>query len=173
VNTRKNILSFPIFLLVFLIEESIFNQIHLPFGGFSLFLIFSLSWCALSTPETGAIAGFGAGLLMDLAPHSQGSVGQWTLVLIITGFGIAYLRYGDDSLRNSPLSLVVMVSLGVVVSLVLYVFAGALLGMDLGSSFQLMKTIIGNGVWTLAVTPFLLPIVSRLHGLIFETRELK
>ncbi|CAB5049271.1 MAG: hypothetical protein F2927_02675 [Actinobacteria bacterium] len=66
-----------------------------------------------------------------------------------------------------------MVSLGVVVSLVLYVFAGALLGMDLGSSFQLMKTIIGNGVWTLAVTPFLLPIVSRLHGLIFETRELK
>jgi len=48
-----------------------------------------------------------------------------------------------------------------------------LLGMDLGSGFQLMKTIIGNGVWSLAVTPFLLPIASRLHANIFETREFK
>ena len=149
------------------------NQLHLPFGGFSVFLIFTLSWCALSTPETGALAGFAAGFLLDIAPHSQGPVGQWTLVLIIVGYAIAYLRYGDDSLRGNPLSLVVMVAIGVIATLLFYVALGALLGMDLGSGFLLMKTIIGNGVWSLAVTPFLLPIVSRLHANIFETREFK
>ena len=164
-------MSAPIFLVIFLFQESVMNQLHIPFGGFSVFLIFTLSWCALSTPETGALTGFAAGFLLDVAPHSQGPIGQWTLVLIVIGYGIAYLRYGDDSFRSSPLSLVVIVSIGITVSLLLYIGLGALLGMDLGSTFQLFKTIIGNGLWSLAVTPFLLPVVSRLHANIFETRE--
>ena len=127
----------------------------------------------MSTPETGALVGFGAGFLLDVAPHSQGPVGQWTLVLIVTGFGIAYLRYGDDSFRASPLSLVVIVAVGVCATLLFYIGTGALLGMDFGSTFQLVKTVLGNGLWSLAVTPFLLPIISRLHGNIFESREFK
>ena len=169
--TRRLFLSSSIFLFLFILQESLFNLVRLPIGGFSLFLIFTMCWAALSTPEVGALTGFGAGLLLDLAPANEGPIGQWTLILIGVGYGIAFLRYGDDSLRGSPFSLVVLVASGVVVTLGAYLALGVLLGLNLGTGFQLTKNVLGNGIWTLVVAPFLLPIVSRLHRTIFETRE--
>ena len=169
--TRRLFLSSSIFLFLFILQESLFNLVRLPIGGFSLFLIFTMCWAALSTPEVGALTGFGAGLLLDLAPANEGPIGQWTLILIGVGYGIAFLRYGDDSLRGSPFSLVVLVASGVVVTLGAYLASGVLLGLNLGTGFQLTQNVLGNGIWTLFVAPFLLPIVSRLHRTIFETRE--
>ena len=169
--TRRLFLSSSTFLFLFILQESLFNLVRLPIGGFSLFLIFTMCWAALSTPEVGALTGFGAGLLLDLAPANEGPIGQWTLILIGVGYGIAFLRYGDDSLRGSPFSLVVLVASGVVVTLGAYLASGVLLGLNLGTGFQLTKNVLGNGIWTLVVAPFLLPIVSRLHRTIFETRE--
>ena len=160
-----------IFIIVYLIEFIVVDQVHLPLGGFSLFLIFVLSWSALSSPEIGAIGGFFGGLLMDLSPSSNGPVGQWALILVAVGFGIAFLRYGDDSLRGSPLSLVVFVAGAVVIATCLYVLLNSLLGLEVGNLRQLIRTIIGNGLWTLAIAPFVLPVASRLHRSIFETRE--
>ncbi len=160
-----------IFIIVYLAQLMIIDQVHLPFGGFSVFLIFTLCWSALSTPEVGAIVGFCAGLFMDFAPSSNGPIGQWALILAAIGFGIAFLRYGDDTLRSNPLSLVVFVAGAVVVAVTLYIVFNALLGTDVGRVSQLFRTVIGNGLWTLAIAPFVLPVASRLHRAIFETRE--
>ena len=169
--TRRVTFSAITFLAVFLIQEALFTQVRLPLGGFSLLLIFSLCWAALSTPEIGAITGFGAGFLLDLAPSSGGPIGQWTLILILVCFGIAFLQYGDESLRGSPLSVVLIVTFGVVVALVFYLLLGALLGVELGSTSHLLKSVLGNGLWTLVAAPFVLPVASRIHSAIFETRE--
>ena len=59
---RRFLTSFPIFVIVYLIQESIISQFRIFGGGFSLFLIFTLLWSALGTPELGALTGFGAGL---------------------------------------------------------------------------------------------------------------
>lgn len=160
-----------IFIIVYLSQLMIIDQVHLPFGGFSVFLIFTLCWSALSTPEVGAIVGFCAGLFMDFAPSSNGPIGQWALILAAIGFAIAFLRYGDDTLRSNPLSLVVFVAAAVVVAVTLYIVFNALLGTDVGRVSQLLRTVIGNGLWTLAIAPFVLPVASRLHRAIFETRE--
>ena len=63
--TRRLLLTSTIFFTLFILQESLFSQIRLPLGGFSLFLIFTICWSALSTPEVGALTGFGAGLLLD------------------------------------------------------------------------------------------------------------
>lgn len=169
--TRRGLYSTVIFIIVYLGQVMIIDQVHLPFGGFSVFLIFTLCWSALSTPEVGAIVGFFAGLFMDFAPSSNGPIGQWALILAAIGFAIAFLRYGDDSLRSDPLSLVVFVAAAVVVAVALYILFNALLGTDVGRVSQLVRTVLGNGLWTLAIAPFVLPIASRLHRAIFETRE--
>lgn len=169
--TRRGLYSTAIFVVVYLGQLMIIDQVHLPFGGFSVFLIFTLCWAALSTPEVGAIVGFFAGLFMDFAPPSNGPIGQWALILAVIGFGIAFLRYGDDSLRSNPLSLVVFVAAAVVVAVILYIVFNALLGTDVGRVSQLLRTVIGNGLWTLAIAPFVLPIASILHRAIFEMRE--
>lgn len=169
--SRRGFYSTVIFVIVYLGQVMIIDQVHLPFGGFSVFLIFTLCWAALSTPEVGAIVGFFAGLFMDFAPSSNGPIGQWALILAAIGFGIAFLRYGDDSLRSDPLSLVVFVAAAVVVAVAFYILFNALLGTDVGRLSQLLRTVIGNGLWTLAIAPFVLPVASRLHRAIFETRE--
>lgn len=171
--TRRGFYSTAIFIIVYLLQLMIIDQVHWPLGGFSIFLIFTLSWCALSTPEVGAIVGFFAGLFLDLAPSANGPVGQWALILAAIGFGLAFLRYGDDSLRNSPLSLVVFVAAAVVLALILYILFNALLGLEVGRLSQLLRTVIGTGLWTLAIAPFILPIASRLHRAIFEIHEFR
>lgn len=171
--TRRSINSVAIFLVVYLVQVMIFDQVHIPLGGFSIFLIFTLCWSALSTPEAGAFVGFFAGLLLDLAPASNGPLGQWALILSSIGFGIAFLRYGDDSLRSDPLSLVIFVAAAVVLAVMAYIGFNGLLGLEVGRASQLVRTVIGNGLWTLAIAPFVLPVASRLHKTIFGTREFK
>lgn len=169
--TRRGFYSTMIFIIVYLGQVTIINQVHLPYGGFSVFLIFALCWAAMSTPEVGAIVGFFAGLFMDLTPSSNGPIGQWALILAAIGFSIAFLRYGDGTLRSNPLSLVVFVAAAVVVSLTCYIALDGLLGTEVGRASQIIRVIIGNGVWTLAIAPFVLPIASRLHRAVFNTRE--
>jgi len=142
---------------------------RLPAGGFSLILIFTLAWAAMSTPEIGALTGFGAGLLMDLSETSSGPLGHWTLILILVAFVISFLSYGDDHVRANPLNIVFLVAAGVVGAQIAYAIFGLLLGQELGSIPNVLFICLGTAFWSAIVTPLLLPIISRLHAIVFGT----
>ena len=165
---RRFLVSFPIFLVVYVIQETIVSQFRIFGSGFSLFLIFALLWSALGTPELGALTGFGAGLLMDLSQSSSGPVGQWTLIMILAGFSISYLGYGDDNFRGNPISLVVIVALAVPITRFIYLILGLMFGGELGSALHIFTSLIASGLWTLAVVPLLIPLVTRIHSGLFE-----
>jgi rod shape-determining protein MreD len=167
--SRRFLLSFPIFFTIYLFQEGFITQMRLPAGGFSLILIFTLAWAAMSTPEIGALTGFGAGLLMDLSETAPGPLGHWTLVLILVSFVISFLSYGDDHVRANPLNIVFLVVAGVVAAQVVFALFGLLLGQELGSILQVLFVCFGTAFWSAIVTPLILPIVSRLHALVFGT----
>ena len=167
--SRRFLLSFPIFFAVYLLQEAFVVQMRLPAGGFSLMLIVTLIWASMSTPEIGALTGFGAGLLMDLSQTTSGPMGHWTLVLILTSYLVSFLSYGDDHVRANPLNIVFLVILGVVISQVAFALVGLLLGEGLGSVAQVLFIILGTAFWSAIVTPLLLPVISRLHALVFGT----
>ncbi len=167
--SRRFLFSFPIFLVVFLLQEGFVTQMRLPAGGFSLFLIFTLIWAAMSTPEIGALTGFGAGLLMDLSQTALGPMGHWTLVMILTSFTVSFLSYGDDHVRANPLNITFLVIIGVVLSQFAFALLGLLLGENLGSVQQVLFILVGTAFWSGIVTPLILPLVSRLHALVFGT----
>jgi rod shape-determining protein MreD len=167
--SRRFLFSLPIFLTIFLLQEGFVTQMRLPAGGFSLLLIFTLAWSAMSTPEIGALTGFGAGLLMDLSETAPGPLGHWTLVMILVSFVISFLSYGDDHVRANPLNIVFLVSGGVVGAQVSYALLGLLLGQELGSVAQVLFVCAGTAFWSAVVTPLILPIISRLHALVFGT----
>jgi rod shape-determining protein MreD len=168
---RRFLISFPIFAVVYLIQESIVSQFRIFGGGFSLFLIFTLLWSALGTPELGALTGFGAGLLMDLSQTTSGPMGQWTLIMILAGFSISYLGYGDDNFRGNPISLVVIVAIAVPITRFAYLIIGLMFGSDLGSAFQIFISLVASGLWTIAVVPLLMPFVTRIHSALFEEKS--
>ena len=167
--SRRFFLSFPIFLTVYLLQEGFVTQMRLPAGGFSLILIFTLAWASMSTPEIGALTGFGAGLMMDLSETAPGPMGHWTLVLILVSFVISFLSYGDDHVRANPLNIVFLVVAGVVGAQFAFAIFGLLLGQQLGSMTQVLFLCLGTAFWSAVVTPLLLPVISRLHALVFGT----
>jgi rod shape-determining protein MreD len=167
--SRRFLFSFPIFFTVYLLQEGFVTQMRLPAGGFSLILIFTLAWAAMSTPEIGALTGFGAGLLMDLSETSSGPLGHWTLILILVSFVVSFLSYGDDHVRANPLNIVFLVAVGVIGAQIAYAIFGLLLGQELGSIIQVLFICLGTAFWSAIVTPLLLPIISRLHALVFGT----
>jgi rod shape-determining protein MreD len=168
---RRFFISFPIFAVVYLIQESVVSQFRIFGGGFSLFLIFTLLWSALGTPELGALTGFGAGLLMDLSQTTSGPMGEWTLIMILAGFTISYLGYGDDNFRGNPISLVVIVAIAVPITRFAYLVIGLMFGRELGSTLQVLISLLASGLWTIAVVPLLMPFVTRIHSTLFEEKS--
>ena len=117
---REIALSSLTFLALFIAQEAIVNQIHLPLGGFSLILLAALIWSSINEPELAAVTGFIAGIFMDLSPANDGPFGHWTLVMVISCYVISYLGYGDDALNSNPAGLILMTSSAVVATILLY-----------------------------------------------------
>lgn len=169
-QTRKILFSIPIFIATYIFQEAVVSQFRLPGGGFSVFMIFTLVWASISSPEIAALSGFFAGFLMDISQGSSGPVGQWTLILILISYGISYFGYGKDNIYASPLGVVFFVVIANLAAEFIFIVTGVLLGNALPSLNEIALTLLGNTLWTLAMTPIFLPLFSRLHNLVFETR---
>jgi uncharacterized membrane protein YesL len=52
-----------------------------------------------------------------------------------------------------------------------YIVSGALLGVPIGSFFQVLITLFGMSIWAMLVSPILLPVFTRLHAIIFDSRS--
>jgi len=169
-SLRSFLLSSPIFLGVFLFQEGFVTQLRLPAGGINLLLVVALIWSALSTPEIGALTGFGAGIAMDLSQTSPGPLGHWTLVLIVACYAIAFLGYGDDNIRGNPINIVLLTTIGVVASQVVYLILGLMLGQQVGSLGNIIFLLAGSAFWTAIISPLIMKVISYLHANIFGTR---
>jgi len=170
-SLRSFLLSSPLFVGVFLFQEAFITQMRLPAGGFNLLLIVALIWAALSTPEIGALTGFGAGIGMDLSQTSPGPLGHWTLVMIIACYAVAFLGYGDDNIRGNPINIVFLTTVGVVGSQAVFLLLGLMLGQQIGSIGNIIFVLAGSAFWTAIISPLILKVVSYLHSNIFGTRS--
>lgn len=168
---RSFFLSAPVFFTVFLIQEAFVTQMRLPAGGINLLLLVALIWAALSTPEIGALTGFGAGLMMDVSQTAPGPMGHWTLVLIIACYVIAFLGYGDDNIRGNPINIVFLTTVGVVAAQITFLILGIILGQEIGSVKHVLFILAGSAFWTAIVSPLILKLISYLHSNIFGLRS--
>ena len=169
--TRQISLAAPIFLMIYVIQESVISQFRLPGGGFSLLLIFALTWAVLSETEVAAVIGFAAGFLMDLSQSASGPFGQWTLIMLVAGYAISYIGFGDDNVRANAIGIIFFVVIANLLVEIAFVATGALLGVSLGSFVQVLITLLGMTLWALLISPIVLPVFSRMHTLVFDSRS--
>jgi hypothetical protein len=52
-----------------------------------------------------------------------------------------------------------------------YVATGALLGVSAGSFVQVLITLFGMSIWAVLISPIVLPVFTRLHVLVFDSRS--
>jgi rod shape-determining protein MreD len=169
--TRQLSIATPIFLLIYVIQESIISQFRLPGGGFSILMIFALTWAVLSETEVAAVIGFAAGFLMDLSQSVSGPFGHWTLIMLMAGYVVSYVGYGDDNVHANAMGIIFLIVVANLCVEIAYVTTGALLGVSIGSFTQVLITFFGMSSWALLVCPILLPIFTRLHALVFDSRS--
>ena len=170
-STRKISLTATLFLFIYILQEAFITQLRIAGGGFSLFLIFTLLWAALSSPNMGALTGFAAGLLIDLSQSTAGVFGQWTLVLILIGFGISYFGLGYENIRLNPFTITFLVTISVFIARVVYLLLSLLLGKDLGTFSSVATSLLIGLLWSAAVVPIAMPAVARAYDFINDTRS--
>lgn len=162
-------ISSLVFFSIFIIQESFISQFRLPGGGFSLLIIFALSWAIMSEREMAAVIGFSAGLLMDLSQSSSGPFGQWTLIMLVASYGISYLGYGDDNFLGGAIGVVFSIVIANLLLEIMFLISGPLLGVSIGSISQIFSILLGTSIWTLFISPIVLPLFAKLYKSIFQT----
>ena len=170
-STRKISLTATLFLFIYILQEAFITQLRIAGGGFSLFLIFTLLWAALSSPNMVALTGFAAGLLIDLSQSTAGVFGQWTLVLILIGFGISYFGLGYENVRLNPFTITFLLTISVFIARVVYLLLSLLLGKDLGTFSSVATSLLIGLLWSAAVVPIAMPAVARAYDFINDTRS--
>jgi hypothetical protein len=91
--------------------------------------------------------------------------------MILAGFTISYLGYGDDNFRGNPISLVFTVAAGVALTRLIYLILGLFLGSEIGSAWSVFFSLFSSAFWSVAMVPLLLPLVTRLHEALFDVKS--
>jgi len=165
-SRRDLFLSLVIFLGLFIIQESVINQIHLPLTGFNLLFISALTWATLSSPESAVVTGFVSGFFLDLSPANEAPFGLWTLVMVVATYLLAYFGTADETAKANPIGLVWFITMGVVLAELIYLLIGALFGLSLGSFAQVVRTLLGIAIWSAVVSPIILPLINRIRSVL-------
>ena len=112
-------------------------------------------------PLGGALIGFGAGLLADLAPPADHAVGRYALVLCVIGYvaGLTRPENGQHRSATVPMLVVAGAALG---STLLYAGVGALVGDTAARQVGLLRLLFTATVYDLLLAPFTVPLVMAL-----------
>ena len=158
-------------LFFFIVQESAISKINFPIAGFSLYLCVVLGLMALED-RFGAISfGFMAGIVLDFSPSSDSPFGKWALILTIIGYLFSRNRESIGDFTERPMAFVLFVTAGATVTLLIFLVVGIVLGENDGSMLNNLKTVFGNGIWTLLFSSILLPIIVKLRALTLSSRE--
>ena len=120
----------------------------------------------------GAVAiGFIGGIILDLSPSSDSPFGKWALILTLIGFLFSRNRESVGDFTKRPVAFILFVSIGTTASLLTFLFFGLILGENNGSTLNNLKTVFGNGIWTLLFSSILLPGLVKLRVYTLTSRE--
>ncbi|MDO9455878.1 rod shape-determining protein MreD [Nocardioides sp.] len=105
----------------------------------------------------GMVLGFGAGLLLDLAPPADHVAGRWALALLVVGYVAGRVRQDAPAGVGGALAAVAACSfLGTSV----FALSGLLLDDRAAGIPDLLEVVLVGVVWDLVLAPFVLPAVT-------------
>jgi rod shape-determining protein MreD len=109
--------------------------------------------------QFGAYVGFGAGLLLDLAPPSDHVAGRWALALVLVGYLAGRVR---QDARTSPLASVALVGAMSFVGTSVFALSGAVLGDGSLPVDTTLQVIVISVLWDVFLAPFVVAPMVRL-----------
>ena len=105
-------------------------------------------------PQFGAVVGFVAGLLIDLAPPADHVAGRWALALVLVAVLAGRVR---ADARRSPIAGLATVAVCSFVATSIFALSGVVLGDHALPAGEMMQVIGIALLWDVVVAPLLLP----------------
>lgn len=158
---NRILLSTTLIVVALVIQVSVLARLQLPGAVPDLVLLTVLGLALVYGHVGGALIGFGAGLLADLAPPADHAVGRYALVLCVVGYvaGLAKPETGRLRSATAPLFVVVGAAIG---STLLYAGVGALVGDTAARHVGLSSLLFTAALYDLLLAPFTVPLIIAL-----------
>ncbi|MEV6182938.1 rod shape-determining protein MreD [Streptomyces sp. NPDC052016] len=160
-RVNRILLSVPLVVVALVIQVSVLARLHLPGAVPDLLLLTVLGLAMVYGHVGGALIGFGAGLLADLAPPADHAAGRYALVLCVIGYlaGLVKPETGQIKSATGPMVVVVAAAVG---STLLYAGVGALVGDTAARHVGLTGLLFSAALYDLLLAPFVVPVVMFL-----------
>jgi rod shape-determining protein MreD len=160
-RVNRILLSSALVVVALVIQVSVLARLHLPGAVPDLLLLTVLGLAMVYGHVGGALVGFGAGLLADLAPPADHAAGRYALVLCVTGYFAGLIRPENGRLKSAtgPMAVVVAAAVG---STLLYAGVGALVGDTAARHVGLPGLLFSAALYDLLLAPFVVPGVMWL-----------
>ncbi|MFJ9622059.1 rod shape-determining protein MreD [Streptomyces sp. NPDC101181] len=158
---NRTLLSTVLVVVALVIQVSVLARLQLPGAVPDLLLLTVLGLAFVYGHVSGALIGFGAGLLADLAPPADHAVGRYALVLCVIGYLAGLVRPENGQLKSAlaPMAVVVAAALG---TTLLYAGVGALVGDTAARHVGLGSLLFTAAVYDLLLAPFTVPLIMAL-----------
>ncbi|GAA0908406.1 rod shape-determining protein MreD [Streptomyces thermoalcalitolerans] len=158
---NRILLSTALVVVALMIQVSVLARLHLPGAVPDLLLLTVLALAMVYGHVGGALVGFGAGLLADIAPPADHAAGRYALVLCVIGYLAGLIKPETGQVRTAagPMAVVVGAAIG---STLLYAGVGALVGDTTARHVGLPGLLLTAAVYDLLLAPFVVPAVMAL-----------
>ncbi|TQK44594.1 rod shape-determining protein MreD [Streptomyces sp. SLBN-118] len=158
---NRMLLSTTLVVVALVIQVSVLARLQLPGAVPDLLLLVVLGLAFVYGHMAGALIGFGAGLLADLAPPADHAAGRYALVLCVIGYLAGLVRPDNGQLKSAtgPMVVVVAAAIG---STLLYAGVGALVGDTAARHVGLGSLLLTAAVYDLLLAPFTVPLIMAL-----------
>ncbi|MFG3196327.1 rod shape-determining protein MreD [Streptomyces sp. NPDC048208] len=158
---NRVLLSTVLVVVALVIQVSVLARLHLPGAVPDLLLLTVLGLALVYGHVGGALVGFGAGLLADLAPPADHAAGRYALVLCVIGYFAGLVKPETGRLKSAtgPMTVVVAAAIG---STLLYAGVGALVGDTAARHVGLPGLLFSAALYDLLLAPFVVPGVMWL-----------
>ncbi|QKW06456.1 rod shape-determining protein MreD [Streptomyces sp. NA04227] len=160
-RVNRVLLSTVLVVLALMIQVSVLARLQLPGAVPDLVLLTVLGLALVYGHTAGALIGFGAGLLSDIAPPADHAAGRYALVLCVIGYVAGLFKPDKGQLRSAlgPMAVVVAAAIG---STLLYAMVGALVGDDAARHVNLGSLLFTAALYDLLLAPFTVPGIIAL-----------
>ncbi|MFI9718290.1 rod shape-determining protein MreD [Streptomyces sp. NPDC052396] len=158
---NRILLSTALVVIALVLQVCVLARLHLPGAVPDLLLLVVVALGLVYGHSGGALVGFGAGLLADLAPPADHAAGRYALVLCVVGYAVGMARPETGRLRSATVPMLVVVG-AAIGSTLLYAGVGSLVGDTAARHVGLTGLVFTATLYDLLLAPFTVPLVMAL-----------
>ncbi|MEI5672558.1 MULTISPECIES: rod shape-determining protein MreD [unclassified Nocardioides] len=158
-NALRGTVAMGLIAVALVLQVTLFP--HLAWAGVvpNLCLLVVVASALVRGTQFAMLLGFGAGVLLDLAPPADHVAGRWALALVVVGYVAGRMR---PDVRPTATAVVATVAACSFVGTSVFAISGLLLGDTSTGTGELLGVIAVAVVWDVLLTPLVLPLVATL-----------